>query len=41
MCFGYLCWAEEDLRQISETNAIAGKGVLNQYSGFCKLHSHD
>lgn len=34
VCFGCVCWAEEGLRQIKETNAIAGKVILNQYSVF-------
>lgn len=34
MCFGYVCWAGEGLRQIKETNAVAGKVVLNQYFVF-------
>lgn len=30
MCFGYVCWAGEGLRQLEEANTAAGS-VLSQY----------
>lgn len=34
MCFGYVCWVGVGLKQIQETNVIAGEVVLNQYFVF-------